>query len=173
MSNFLDGTSHDLRALYISTCLTNCRCNAEEGDLRLADRIDINGFATGALQIFHDGAFGAVCGNNFGPPDASVACRQLGFAGGTNLPLAVVLDPRTSHVQPQVQVLYHNSSRDMQLLSLRQSQSMWTGDFLTLSARDSPMRAKLPFTLLPMFVYSCACSHVFCNSGCPAGQSFT
>eukprot|EP00892_Ulva_mutabilis_P004968 jgi/Ulvmu1/2843/UM144_0008.1 len=32
----------------------------EEGDVRLVGRIDINGFATGALQIFHEGAFGAV-----------------------------------------------------------------------------------------------------------------
>lgn len=64
-------------------------CAAEEGDLRLISRLDINGFATGALQVFHDGAFGAVCSNNFGPSDADVACRQLGFVGGAPLPLAL------------------------------------------------------------------------------------
>lgn len=60
-----------------------------EGNLRLAGRVDINGFATGALQIFHDGAFGAVCRSSFDAPDAEVACRQLGFGGGTPLPLAI------------------------------------------------------------------------------------
>eukprot|EP00892_Ulva_mutabilis_P007276 jgi/Ulvmu1/4920/UM202_0005.1 len=63
--------------------------DAEEGDLRLAGRLDINGYATGALQVFHDGAFGAVCGNTFDEVDAEVACRQLGFSGGVHLPLAV------------------------------------------------------------------------------------
>eukprot|EP00892_Ulva_mutabilis_P005573 jgi/Ulvmu1/3388/UM016_0004.1 len=61
----------------------------EEGDLRLVSRVDINGFATGALQVFHNGAFGAVCDNQFGPAEADVACRQLGFIGGADLPLAI------------------------------------------------------------------------------------
>eukprot|EP00892_Ulva_mutabilis_P004969 jgi/Ulvmu1/2844/UM144_0009.1 len=56
-----------------------------DGDLRLVDRVDINGFATGALQVFHDGAYGAVCSNNFDDTDAHVACRQMGFIGGANL----------------------------------------------------------------------------------------
>ena len=68
---------------------------AVEGDLRLADRIDVNGYATGALQVYLNGAWGAVCGNRFGRVDASVACRQLGFIDGTTLPLAV-LSPLTS-----------------------------------------------------------------------------
>eukprot|EP00892_Ulva_mutabilis_P005578 jgi/Ulvmu1/3392/UM016_0008.1 len=62
---------------------------SEEGDLRLVSRVDINGFATGALQVFHNGAFGAVCDNQFGPAEADVACRQLGFIGGADLPLAI------------------------------------------------------------------------------------
>eukprot|EP00892_Ulva_mutabilis_P012292 jgi/Ulvmu1/9435/UM051_0063.1 len=61
----------------------------EEGDLRLAGRVDINGYATGALHVFLDGAFGAVCVNEFGPADADVACRQMGFVGGTAVPLAL------------------------------------------------------------------------------------
>eukprot|EP00892_Ulva_mutabilis_P007859 jgi/Ulvmu1/5445/UM223_0006.1 len=60
-----------------------------EGDLRLVGRLDINGFATGALQVFHAGAFGAVCNNFFSLADAAVACRQLGFDDGTTLPLAL------------------------------------------------------------------------------------
>ena len=59
-----------------------------EGDLRLVRREDGNGFATGALQIFHDGAFGAICSNSFNEIAADVACRQLGFLGGTIAPNA-------------------------------------------------------------------------------------
>eukprot|EP00892_Ulva_mutabilis_P008281 jgi/Ulvmu1/5825/UM025_0082.1 len=65
---------------------------AEEGDLRLVARVDINGYATGALQVFLDGAFGAVCANEFDPADANVAFRQMGFIGGTTLPLALTGD---------------------------------------------------------------------------------
>lgn len=86
-------------------------CFAEEGDLRLVDRVDVNGFATGALQIFLDGAFGAVCGAVFGPADADVACRQLGFVGGTSLPTAIsardeVQDQGSRRAQLQVLDLY-------------------------------------------------------------------
>lgn len=79
-------------------------CFTEEGDLRLVDRVDINGFATGALQVFLDGAFGAVCGVSFGPKEADVACRQLGFVGGTNLPLALDILLQ-DQIRPQLQVL--------------------------------------------------------------------
>lgn len=82
------------------------RCFAEEGNLRLVGRVDINGFATGAIQIFLDGAFGAVCNTNFGPAEADVACRQLGFVGGTYLPFALN-DRVTPDFQRQFQVLYH------------------------------------------------------------------
>lgn len=49
----------------------------------------MNGFATGAVQVFHNGAFGAVCNEGFDAAAADVACRQLGFVGGTNIPLAI------------------------------------------------------------------------------------
>eukprot|EP00892_Ulva_mutabilis_P008500 jgi/Ulvmu1/6021/UM260_0005.1 len=62
---------------------------ADEGDLRLVSRLDINGFATGALEILHNGAFGAVCSARFDSSDAVVACRQMGFVGGTALPRAI------------------------------------------------------------------------------------
>lgn len=55
-----------------------------EGALRLVDRIDVNGFATGSVQIFRSGEWGAVCNAFFGVADAAVACRQLGFQGGTS-----------------------------------------------------------------------------------------
>lgn len=57
-------------------------CCAEEGDLRLVARVDINGFATGALQVYVGGAFGAVCNSGFSHTEAAVACRQLGFVSG-------------------------------------------------------------------------------------------
>lgn len=50
--------------------------------------MDVNGFATGALQVFLNGAFGAVCAPSFDSTDAGVACRQLGFADGVAAPLA-------------------------------------------------------------------------------------
>lgn len=64
-------------------------CAAEEGDLRLVGQVDINGFSTGALQVFRNGAYGAVCIEGFDAVDAGVACRQLGFIGGTAIPLAI------------------------------------------------------------------------------------
>lgn len=64
-------------------------CLCAEGDLRIVDRLDVNGFVTGALQVYQDGVFGAVCASSFDPVDGDVACRQLGFAAGTALPLAI------------------------------------------------------------------------------------
>lgn len=47
----------------------------------------MNGFATGTLQVFLNGAWGAVCTASFGNSDALVACRQLGFAAGGRIAL--------------------------------------------------------------------------------------
>ena len=51
--------------------------------MRLVDREDVNGFATGAVQVFINGEWGAVCSGRFDDRDADVACRQLGFVAGT------------------------------------------------------------------------------------------
>eukprot|EP00892_Ulva_mutabilis_P005896 jgi/Ulvmu1/3679/UM017_0095.1 len=59
---------------------------ADEGAARLVSRIDVNGYATGAIQVFCEGAWGAVCTSNFDDVDATVACRQLGFASGVRQP---------------------------------------------------------------------------------------
>ena len=56
----------------------------EEGALRLVSRVDVNGFSTGAVQVFMDGAWGAVCTAGFDDVDAAVACRQLGFITGVS-----------------------------------------------------------------------------------------
>ena len=34
------------------------------------------------LQVFHDGQWGTVCDDSFGDTEATVACRQAGFAIG-------------------------------------------------------------------------------------------
>ncbi len=34
---------------------------------------------TGRLEVCHANLWGTVCDANFGTPDATVACRQLGF----------------------------------------------------------------------------------------------
>ena len=60
---------------------------AEEGSVRLVNRVDVNGFANGALHVFCEGAWGAVCTSNFDDLDALVACRQLGFTNGLAQPL--------------------------------------------------------------------------------------
>lgn len=51
-------------------------------------RRHVNGYTVGALQIFIDGAFGAVCGASLLSTDAGVACRQMGFVGGGRVVLA-------------------------------------------------------------------------------------
>eukprot|EP00892_Ulva_mutabilis_P012288 jgi/Ulvmu1/9431/UM051_0059.1 len=78
---------------------------AEEGDLRLVARVVVNGFATGALQVFLDGDFGAVCVNTFDPADADVACRQMGFSGGTALPLAAFDFSKRPFEAPEQEVI--------------------------------------------------------------------
>ncbi|CAC5422954.1 Neurotrypsin,Scavenger receptor cysteine-rich type 1 protein M130,Deleted in malignant brain tumors 1 protein,Coadhesin,Thrombospondin-1,Mucin-like protein,Hemicentin-1,Thrombospondin-2,Scavenger receptor cysteine-rich domain-containing group B protein,Soluble scavenger receptor cysteine-rich domain-containing protein SSC5D [Mytilus coruscus] len=48
----------------------------DDGILRLMDGSHSR---EGRLEIFHSGIWGSVCDDNFGQPDATVACRQLGF----------------------------------------------------------------------------------------------
>ncbi len=48
-----------------------------EGALRLSSG------SSGLLEVFHAGAWGTVCDDGFGAENALVACRQLGFAGGS------------------------------------------------------------------------------------------
>ena len=60
------------------TCLL-CEGEPGESPVRLAGD---SGYA-GRLEVFHDGAWGTVCGDNFTDVDAHVVCRQLRHLGGT------------------------------------------------------------------------------------------
>lgn len=64
---------------------TNPCIAGEEGALRLVNRLDVNGYATGTLQLFFEGEWGAVCSSSFDAQDAQVACRQLGFKAGVTV----------------------------------------------------------------------------------------
>ena len=50
-------------------------CN--DGDLRL---VDGNTTREGRVEICFDNVYGTVCDDQWGPLDAAVACRQLGFS---------------------------------------------------------------------------------------------
>lgn len=71
-----------------------------EGAVRMVNRLDINGYATGTLQIFLEGDWGAVCSSGFDDQDAQVACRQLGFAAGLKM-----RSPRNSLTAPPEPVI--------------------------------------------------------------------
>ena len=70
--------------------------------MRLASPVESNGFMTGALQVLLDGEFGSVCNAVFDSDDATVACRQLGFAEGG---FALTSLFRGSRMLPDLQVL--------------------------------------------------------------------
>ena len=65
--------------------------------------MDVNGFATGRLQVFQNGGFGGVCDQEFGDAGATVACRQLGFESGRVLPTASI--PQSSNMS-EVRILH-------------------------------------------------------------------
>ena len=54
------------------------------GDLRLArGSITSRSYSSGRLEIYINGQWGTVCDDFFANTDANVACRQLGFTGGS------------------------------------------------------------------------------------------
>ncbi|XP_064388336.1 soluble scavenger receptor cysteine-rich domain-containing protein SSC5D-like [Halichondria panicea] len=50
------------------------------GDLRLVGNSGQTGGSSGRLEVYYSGQWGTVCQDSFGPNDAGVACRQLGFS---------------------------------------------------------------------------------------------
>ncbi|XP_063406062.1 deleted in malignant brain tumors 1 protein-like [Mytilus trossulus] len=69
-------------------CFLNCSTE-NEGDLRITE-----GFAgkQGRLEIYYKGEWGTLCDNQFENGDAEVACRQLGYCSGLQLPSNKVND---------------------------------------------------------------------------------
>ena len=56
------------------------------GDLRLVDGTLTDGagnLCEGRLEIYYDGQWGTICDDYWTKPNADVACRALGFAGGS------------------------------------------------------------------------------------------
>ena len=47
-----------------------------QGDIRLMGSLD-----EGRVEVCNNGDWGTVCDDHFGPNEASVVCRQLGFSG--------------------------------------------------------------------------------------------
>ncbi len=59
-------------------------CN--QGDVRLVGGINE---LRGRVEVCNNNAWGTVCDDGFGEPEAQVVCRQLGYAGtGMKQPLA-------------------------------------------------------------------------------------
>ena len=56
------------------------QADPESGDLRLVDGDSPN---EGRLEVFLNDQWGTVCDDFFGQPDATVACRQVGYTGAT------------------------------------------------------------------------------------------
>lgn len=68
-------------------CVTGERCraglcmplgHASDGELRIA-----SGTSTGRLEVLHNGVWGTICDDGWTTTNATVACRQLGYASGT------------------------------------------------------------------------------------------
>lgn len=57
----------------LQLCKQLCRCAVRNGDVRLVARVDVNGFATGGLEVFLNGGFGSVCPEDIGVAEATVA----------------------------------------------------------------------------------------------------
>lgn len=71
--------------------------------MRLVNQVEANGYVTGTLQVYVEGAWGAVCTVGFGDPDAQVACRQLGFASALAMPRDDEFDLRLFIPEPVCQ----------------------------------------------------------------------
>lgn len=54
--------------------------------MRLTNEKRISNWVTGRLQVFFEGSWSSVCAAEFGLPESTVACRQLGLGAGSLLP---------------------------------------------------------------------------------------
>ena len=56
---------------------TTLPANCSDGDVRLVDGTALN---DGRVEICFNHAWGTICNNGFGRPDAGVICQQLGLS---------------------------------------------------------------------------------------------
>lgn len=68
--------------------------HAGDGSLRLSKGVAGPGFEYGRLEIFLNGLWSDICSNTqFTPNSASVACRILGYDGGSRLLFTIPYEP--------------------------------------------------------------------------------
>ena len=67
------------RSLFEGMANVNYETLPRISNLRL---VDGELFNAGRLEVFHEGAWGTVCGHSWNNVDSEVACKELGFTGG-------------------------------------------------------------------------------------------
>ena len=73
---------------YLYNLLFFCTAVCTQGDIRL---VGGSNSLEGRIELCNNNAWGTVCDDLFGTPDANVACRQLGLSGTGILRLRLVI----------------------------------------------------------------------------------
>ncbi len=65
--------------MHVFLCTGNEEVSCDDGNLRLVNGATDN---EGRVEICFDDHWGTICDDQFGPPEATVVCRQLGYDNG-------------------------------------------------------------------------------------------